>query len=105
MSHPTVVHMLAAAAAARPQGEALVCGERRVTYAEYFSFVSHLSRQLSGERIATLFGNSIEACVAMFGVMASGAQLVPLNPLYTKREIDEIVAALAFIAAGCGGRK
>jgi acyl-CoA synthetase (AMP-forming)/AMP-acid ligase II len=24
--------------------------------------------------------------------MASGAQLVPLNPLYTKREIDEIVA-------------
>jgi long-chain acyl-CoA synthetase len=25
-------------------------------------------------------------------VLASGAQLVPLNPLYTKREIDEIVA-------------
>jgi long-chain acyl-CoA synthetase len=84
--------MLAAAAAARPQGEALVCGDRRMTYGEYFSSVSHLSRQLSGERIATRFGNSIEACVAMFGVMASGAQLVPLNPLYTKREIDEIVA-------------
>jgi long-chain acyl-CoA synthetase len=84
--------MLAAAAAARPQGEALVCGDRRVTYEEYLSFVNHLANQLRGERIATLFGNSIEACVATFGVMASGAQLVPLNPLYTKREIDEIVA-------------
>jgi long-chain acyl-CoA synthetase len=28
----------------------------------------------------------------MFGVLASGAQLVPLNPLYTKREIDEILS-------------
>jgi long-chain acyl-CoA synthetase len=92
VSHPTVVHMLAAAAAARPQGEALVCGERRVTYGEYFSWVCGLAEQLMGERIATLIPNSIEACVATFGVMASGAQLVPLNPLYTKREIDEIVA-------------
>jgi long-chain acyl-CoA synthetase len=92
VSHPTVVHMLAAAAAARPQGEALVCGDRRVTYGEYFSWVCGLSHQLKGERIATLLSNSIEACVATFGVMASGAQLVPLNPLYTKREIDEIVA-------------
>jgi long-chain acyl-CoA synthetase len=47
---------------------------------------------LRGERIATVQGNSIEACVAMFGVLASGAQLVPINPLYTKREVDEIVA-------------
>jgi long-chain acyl-CoA synthetase len=84
--------MLAAAAAARPDGEALVCGDRRVTYAEYFSFVCGLAGGLKGERIATLLPNSIETCVAMFGVLASGAQLVPLNPLYTKREIDEIVA-------------
>jgi long-chain acyl-CoA synthetase len=84
--------MLAAAAAANPQGEALVCGDRRVTYGEYFSYVCGLSTELQGERVATLLPNSIETCVAMFGVMASGAQLVPLNPLYTKREIDEIVA-------------
>jgi len=92
VSHPTVVHMLAAAAAARPDGEALVCGERRVTYGEYLAYVFGVARELKGERIATLLPNSIETCVAMLGVMASGAQLVPLNPLYTKREIDEIVA-------------
>jgi long-chain acyl-CoA synthetase len=84
--------MLAAAAAARPQREALVCGDRRVTYAEYVSFVCGVAEQLKGERVATLLPNSIETCIAMFGVLASGAQLVPLNPLYTKREIDEIVA-------------
>jgi long-chain acyl-CoA synthetase len=84
--------MLAAAAAASPQGEALVCGKRRLTYAEYFDAVNGLAASLKGERIATLLPNSIETCIAMFGVLASGAQLVPLNPAYTKREIDEIVS-------------
>jgi long-chain acyl-CoA synthetase len=88
--HDTVVHMLAAAAAARPDAEALVCGERRLSYAEYANAVSAFASGLKGERIATVMPNSIEACVAMFGVLASGAQLVPLNPLYTPREIDEI---------------
>ena len=92
MSHPTVVHMLAAAAAANPQGEALVCNDRRVNYVDYLSHVFGVAGELKGERFATLLPNSIETCVAMFGVLASGAQLVPLNPLYTKREIDEIVA-------------
>jgi long-chain acyl-CoA synthetase len=97
VSHPTVVHTLAAAAAANPQGEALVCGDQRVTYAEYVSFVSSssedlINRGVKGGRVATLLPNSIETCVAMFGVLASGAQLVPLNPLYTKREVDEILA-------------
>jgi long-chain acyl-CoA synthetase len=84
--------MLAAAAAARPDAEALVCGERRLSYSEYANAVAAFASELQGERIATVMPNSIEACVAMFGVLASGAQLVPLNPLYTSREIDEIFA-------------
>jgi long-chain acyl-CoA synthetase len=83
--------MLAAAAAARPDAEALVCGERRLSYSEYANAVASFAAKLQGERIATLMPNSIEACVAMFGVFAGGAQLVPLNPLYTPREVDEIV--------------
>ena len=35
MNHATVVHMLAAAAAAHPGGEALVCGARRMDYSGY----------------------------------------------------------------------
>lgn len=96
--HQTVVHMLAAAAAARPQAEALVCGERRLTYREYARGVGGFAAELgerNGERIATRLGNSIEACVAAFGVLASGAQHVPLNPLYTQAELDPILADAA----------
>ena len=92
MMHETVVHMLAAAAAERPHAEALVCGGQRLTYRQYYEAVNGFASTLQGERVATVLGNSIEACVAMFGVLASGAQLVPINPLYTKREVDEIVA-------------
>jgi long-chain acyl-CoA synthetase len=91
--------MLAAAARARPDAEALVCGDRRLTYRQYYEAVNGFAAELAsrgaglaGERVATVLGNSIEACVAMFGALASGAQLVPINPLYTQREVDEIVA-------------
>lgn len=91
--YPSVVHMLAAAAQRAPRGEALVCGERRLGYAQYVSCVAGLARELRGlgargERAATLLGNSIEACVAAYGVLAAGAQHVPLNPLYSPRELD-----------------
>jgi long-chain acyl-CoA synthetase len=88
--------MLAAAAAARPDGEALVCGERRLDYAGYAGAVAAFANELAGlgargGRVATLIPNSIEACVAAFGALAAGAQHVPLNPLYTARELDSIL--------------
>ena len=92
-SYPTVVHMLAEAARAAPQAEALVCGGRRLRYGEYLSCAVGFARELEslgarGGRVATLLGNSIEACVAAFGSLAACAQHVPLNPLYTARELD-----------------
>jgi long-chain acyl-CoA synthetase len=85
--------MLADAARRAPQAPALVCGARRLTYAEYASCAAGLARELvalraRGERVATLLGNSVEACVAAYGILAAGAQHVPLNPLYTVRELD-----------------
>ncbi|HYL87779.1 MAG TPA: AMP-binding protein [Burkholderiales bacterium] len=93
MIHPTVVHILAEAAGRAPAAEALVFGERRLTYAEYASCVAGFARELEslgarGERVATLLGNSIEACVAAYAILAAGAQHVPLNPLYSPRELD-----------------
>jgi len=91
--HATVVHMLADAARRAPGAEALVYGERRLGYGEYASCVAGFARELRGlgacgGRVATLLGNSIEACVAAYGVLAAGAQHVPLNPLYAPRELD-----------------
>ena len=95
-AQPTVVHLLAEAARREPHAEALVCGERRLTYAEYASCAAGFARELEGlgargERVATVLGNSIEACVAAFGILACGAQHVPLNPLYSARELDLIL--------------
>jgi len=93
---PTVVDMLAAAAAEAPQTEALVCGQRRLDYAGYLACVAGFAHELEllgarGQRVATMIGNSIEACVAAFATLAAGAQQVPLNPLSTPHELGPIL--------------
>ncbi len=96
----TATHLLADAAARTPEAEALVCGDRRLRYAEYAGYVGALATELgslgaAGERVATVLPNSLEACVAQFAVQAAGAQLAPLNPLYTDRELGEILTDAA----------
>ena len=102
-AYPTVVHMLADAADRVPHGEALVCGERRLDYASYLDCVRGFAAELGslgarGERVATLLGNSIDACIAAFAALAAGAQHVPLNPLYAPRELDFILRDAAPVA-------
>ena len=92
---------------AAPQTEALVFGERRLDYAGYLACVAGFARELQslgaqGERVATLMGNSIEACIAALGELAAGAQQVPLNPLYTAYELAAIFDDAAPIGAGRG---
>lgn len=94
-AQPTVVQMLAAAAQAAPKGEALVFGERRLDYSGYLACVAGFARELqslgaAGGRVATLLGNSIDACIAALAALAAGAQQVPLNPLYTAHELRAI---------------
>ena len=89
---PTVVHALVDAAANRPRQEALVLGEERLDYREYLRCVIGFSRELeklnlSGRRVALLMGNSIDICIAMFAIHAAKAEAVPLNPVYTAREL------------------
>ncbi|HVL59226.1 MAG TPA: long-chain fatty acid--CoA ligase [Burkholderiaceae bacterium] len=108
--HETVVHMLAAAAREAPAREALVLGDTRLDYRPYLSCVAGFAHELkravgtSDSRIAILLPNSIEICIATFAVIAAGAQVVPLNPLYTPRELEQILrdaepAAIVYDAA------
>ncbi len=88
--------MLAKSAAAQPTHQALVDRERSMDYAHYLACVGGFAHELQGlgaqgERVATLIGNSIEACVAQFAALAAGAQLVPLNPLLTASELGPIL--------------
>lgn len=99
-AYPSVVHMLSAAAERSPDAEALAEGAMRLTYREYAACVAAFAEELQalgaqGERVATVLPNSIDACIAAFGILAAGAQHVPLNPLYTGRELGEILADAA----------
>ncbi len=100
---PSVVHMLAEAAARAPRREALVMGGERLTYAEYARCAAGLAAELkslgaSGQRIAFVLGNSLDIAIAYFGVHAAGAQAVPLNPLYTARELEQMLGDAAPVA-------
>jgi long-chain acyl-CoA synthetase len=100
---PTVVQMLAEAARAAGDSEALVCGADRITYEEYCASVARLAHELlalgaAGGRVALVMANSVDICIAMFAVHAARAQVVPLNPIYTTHELAPMIADAAPLA-------
>jgi long-chain acyl-CoA synthetase len=93
---PTIVHALADAAARRGDAPAFACLDREITYAQYARAVAALARRfaetgITGERIAYLMRNSLDMAVALYAGMAARAQVAPLNPTYTDREIEPLV--------------
>ncbi len=102
---PSVVHALFAAARERPEGIALRCRERSLSYLELGRAVSGLARELRGFKgapVAVALPNSIEAVVAVFGVFAARAQLVMVNPFLTVPELAVVLAEAepALVIAG-----
>jgi len=96
-TYPSVVHMLAEAATLAAEQTALVCGDSTLDYREYARCVGGFANKLiglgaRGERIALVIGNSMEMAIATFAVHAAGAQVVPINPMYTAREMRPILA-------------
>jgi long-chain acyl-CoA synthetase len=45
-----------------------------------------------GDRAALLIGNSVEFAFAYFGILRAGAVAVPINPTYSTREIEAVLA-------------
>ena len=116
------------AARRSPDTEALVDGDRRLSYSELADSVRHGAARLLeidlgegcgigvGERVAVYLEKRIEAVAAMFGAAAAGAVLVPVNPLLKPEQVAYILAdcnvrvlvtssarlhALAPLLAGC----
>ncbi len=101
--YPTVVHMLADAAWRRPEALAMKFEGRSLSYRELARCVGGLAAELqalgaSGERVALICGNSLEMAIGLFAVHAAGAQAVPINPLYTARELTHLIEDAAPIA-------
>lgn len=68
-----------------PAKIALVCQNRRISYAEFDHMSNRLAHALQnagvrrGDRIAIYLANSIEAAVSIFAVLKAGAVFVPIN--------------------------
>jgi amino acid adenylation domain-containing protein len=94
-------HVLERAAGTLPDQLALIDGASCTTYAELDRAATCLAGALQaagierGDRVATLLENSADAVVAIWGILRSGAVLVPLPPLARPPRI-------AFVLRDCG---
>jgi long-chain acyl-CoA synthetase len=85
--------MVSDAVLRNPDGEALVCGERRMTWREVAQQSAGVAAGLrklglqSGDRVALLLGNRIEFALAMFGAAHLGLVTVVLSTRQQKPEI------------------
>jgi acyl-CoA synthetase (AMP-forming)/AMP-acid ligase II len=95
--------MVAEAAARNPDGEALICSDRRMTWRE----VAQTSAQIAagfreiglkpGDRVALLLGNRIEFVLALYGAAHLGLISVMLSTRQQKPEI-------AYVLTDCGAK-
>jgi long-chain acyl-CoA synthetase len=95
--------LLADAAARNPDGEALVCGDARLSYRALEHAVERCAGALAargigrGDRVAMLLANGIAFPVTLFGALRLGAIAVPLS-------IREQTQGLAYMLAHSGAK-
>ena len=94
-----------AQAARAPEGVALSCAGRSMTYRELDEAANRLAHLLAGrgvgpgERVALLLSRSAEAVVAILAVLKTGAAYVPIDPAHPDARIGFLLADAAPIAA------
>ena len=82
-------------AARRPQQIALVCGSRRLTYAELADSVrTQQTAYSAGKRVPLPLPNGVEFVEQLYAAWAAGAVAVPVNTRLARREIDFILQDL-----------
>ena len=95
--------MVSDAASQNPDGEALVCGDRRMTWREVVQQSAKIATGFrkfglqSGDRVALLLGNRIEFVLTMFGAAHAGLVTVLLSTRQQKPEI-------AYVLSDCGAK-
>ena len=89
--------MIAEAAARNPDGEALICGDRRMSWRDVVEQSARIAtgfRRLGlqpGDRIAVLLGNRVEFVLTMFAAAHSGLVTVLLSTRQQKPEIAYVL--------------
>ncbi|MFI6869120.1 amino acid adenylation domain-containing protein [Nocardia sp. NPDC050406] len=89
--------LMADAVAANPDGLAVICGDRRLTYRELDARADRLAQLLiragAGPEtlVATGIPRSIESVLAVWAITRTGAAYVPVDPAYPPERIARIV--------------
>ncbi|HEY5857650.1 MAG TPA: AMP-binding protein, partial [Aldersonia sp.] len=92
----TPLRFLARAAAVHPDKQAVLDGERSLTYAEFAAGVTRLAHALRasgvspGDRVAYIATNSAELLAAHYAVPLAGGVLVAINTRLAAEEVDYI---------------
>ena len=102
----TLVDAVAEAARDRPHHPALLFKGTVVTFGELDRLSTAVAAELiadgvrKGDRVALLLPNCPQFVIAQFGIWKAGGIVVPINPIYTEREmalaISESGATMAF---------
>lgn len=81
----------------RPEHPALIFKGRRLTYSELEKLSDAFSNGLielgveKGDRVALILPNSPQSIITQIGTWKAGAIAVPINPLYTERELKRLL--------------
>src|SRR4051812_12357861 len=94
----TVGDLLAKAAAATPDADAVVFPDERLTYAQLERRARELAAALiglgvgRGDRVGVLMANSPDAIASIYAIALAGATIVPINTRYRAVELPFVVA-------------
>lgn len=97
----TLVEVVSESAKQRPQHPALLFQGQAISYGELERLSIAFARALvelgvkKGDRVALLLPNTPQVIISFFGIWKAGGIVVPLNPLYTERELE-----YAFLESG-----
>jgi acyl-CoA synthetase (AMP-forming)/AMP-acid ligase II len=98
LTWPTIPAMLRDAASRFPDAEAVVDGDRRITYAQLSNAVTDAARALvaagieNGDRVAIWAPNSYEWIVAALAITTAGGVLVPVNTRFKGTEAAYVLS-------------
>jgi long-chain acyl-CoA synthetase len=95
---PSLVTMLRSSVEKAPQAEAIVeVGGPRITYRELWDRCARIAGGLKdagisrGDRVAIRLGNSLDWCLAFFGIQLAGAIGVPVNTRFSESETQYVI--------------
>ncbi|HSF81781.1 MAG TPA: long-chain fatty acid--CoA ligase [Anaerolineales bacterium] len=90
----TLVDVISDSASQRPKHPALLFQGEAISYSELDSLSTALASALielgvmKGDRVALMLPNTPQIILSFFGIWKAGGIVVPLNPLYTERELE-----------------